>query len=62
MPPRWSRASRPSAAAEIAASDDVIRQMSACASVLWEVQPDEVEFCGGVFVCAKDPADRFTFK
>ena len=48
--------------AAIAAANDVIRQMSVRASTLWEVQPDEVEFNGGVFVCAKDPADRFTFK
>ena len=48
--------------AAIAAADEVVRQMSVRASALWEVQPDEVEFAGGVFVCAKDPADRFTFK
>lgn len=48
--------------AAIAAAEDVIRHMGVRASVLWEVQPDEVELGGGVFICAKDPADRFTFK
>ena len=48
--------------AAIAAAKDVIRHMGVRASVLWEVQPDEVELGGGVFICAKDPADRFTFK
>lgn len=48
--------------AAMAAADEVIRQMSVRASLLWEVQPDEVEFGGGAFVCSKDPEDRFAFK
>lgn len=57
----WTGGSGGSRAA-IAAAEDVIRHMGVRASVLWEVQPDEVELGGGVFICAKDPADRFTFK
>jgi CO/xanthine dehydrogenase Mo-binding subunit len=36
--------------------------MSARAAMLWEVQPEDVAFDDGVFVCTKDPADRIGFK
>ena len=48
--------------AVIAAAEEVIRQMSARAALLWEVQPEDVDFEEGVFVCARDRADRMTFK
>ena len=48
--------------AVIAAAQDVVRQMSARAALLWEVQPEDVEFTEGVFVCSRDPADRISFK
>ena len=35
--------------------------MSARAALLWEVQPDDVDFADGVFICKKNPEDRFTF-
>ncbi len=48
--------------AAIAAAEEVKRQMSARAALLWEVQDEDVVFENGVFVCAKNPEDRFTFK
>ena len=32
------------------------------AARIWEVQPEDVEFQHGVFTCAKNPADRMTFR
>jgi xanthine dehydrogenase molybdenum-binding subunit len=48
--------------AAIAAAEDVKRQMSARAALIWEVQEEDVEFQEGTFVCTKNPADRLTFK
>ena len=48
--------------AVISAAREVIRQMSARAALLWEVQPEDVEFADGVFTCVKDPEDNMTFK
>ena len=48
--------------AAIAAAEEVIRRMKARASLIWEVQEEDVDFEDGVFVCAKNPEDRFTFK
>lgn len=35
--------------------------MSSRAALLWEVQNEDVEFNGGVFLCTKNPQDRLTF-
>ena len=48
--------------AAISAAEDVKKQMGARAALIWEVQPEDVEFQDGVFVCGKNPADRLTFK
>ena len=48
--------------AVISAAEQVIHQMSARAAMLWEVQPEDVDFRDGVFVCQKNPADRMGFK
>ncbi len=48
--------------AAIQASEEVLRQMSARAALLWEVQPEDVAFNDGAFICTKNPADKFTFK
>jgi CO/xanthine dehydrogenase Mo-binding subunit len=48
--------------AAIMAAEEVKRQMSARAARLWEVQPEDVEFSDGSFICAKNPADTLTFK
>ena len=48
--------------AAIAAAEEVIRRMKARASLIWEVQEEDVDFKDGVFVCTKNPEDRFTFK
>jgi CO/xanthine dehydrogenase Mo-binding subunit len=48
--------------AVISAALDAVRQMSARAALLWEVQPEDVEFADGVFTCVKYPADSMTFK
>ena len=48
--------------AAIAAAQEVVKQMSGRAARLWEVQPEDVEFKDGTFICAKNTEDRFTFK
>ena len=48
--------------AAIAAAEEVKLQMSARAALVWEVQPEDVEFKNGVFVCAKNQTDRMSFK
>ncbi len=48
--------------AAINAAELVIGEMSRRAALLWEVQPDDVDFADGVFVCSKNPEDRFTFR
>ena len=48
--------------AAIGAAADVISQMSARAALLWEVQPEDVDFMDGEFICKKNTEDRFTFK
>ena len=48
--------------AAIAAAEEVKLQMSARAALVWEVQPEEVEFKNGTFVCTKNQADRMSFK
>ena len=48
--------------AAIAAAEEVKRQMSGRAALIWEVQEEDVELQDGTFVCTKNPADRLTFK
>ncbi|MQF48505.1 xanthine dehydrogenase family protein molybdopterin-binding subunit [SAR202 cluster bacterium AC-647-N09_OGT_505m] len=48
--------------AAIAAAEEVKLQMSARAALIWEVQPEDVEFKDGVFACTRNPADRIIFK
>ena len=48
--------------ASISTAEEVIRQMSARAALLWEVQPEDVDFSDGIFICSKNTEDRFTFK
>lgn len=48
--------------AAIAAARLVIEQMSARAALLWEVQPEDVEFAKGAFVCTKNMQDKLGFK
>ena len=47
--------------AAIKAAEEVIRQMKARAALLWEVEPDDVTFEDGAFICA-ETEDRMTFK
>jgi xanthine dehydrogenase molybdenum-binding subunit len=64
----WSRGSGGSnitfatGQAAIAAAEAVKEQMGERAALLWEVQPEDVEFRDGIFICARNPADRMTFK
>ncbi len=48
--------------AAINTAQEVIRQMNARAALLWEVQPEDVDFMDGEFICKKNTEDRFTFK
>ncbi|MCH8107149.1 MAG: xanthine dehydrogenase family protein molybdopterin-binding subunit [Chloroflexi bacterium] len=57
-----SRTAYDTGLAAIAASEEVIRQMSARAALLWEVQDEDVEFHDGTFICTKNPEDRISFK
>ncbi len=47
--------------AAIAAAEEVKERMKRRAALLWEVEDEDVDFQGGVFVCAKTE-DRLTFK
>jgi CO/xanthine dehydrogenase Mo-binding subunit len=46
----------------LTAADEVVSQMAERAALLWEVQPEDVEFVDGEFICTKNAADRMTFK
>ena len=48
--------------AAIQAAEEIKRQMGARAALIWEVQDEDVTFADGVFTCARNPQDRFTFK
>jgi xanthine dehydrogenase molybdenum-binding subunit len=48
--------------AAIEAAEEVIRQMSERAALLWEVEPEEVTFEQGTFICAKDTTQHMKFK
>ena len=48
--------------AAIAAAQDIIKLMSARAALIWEAQPEDVEFRDGTFIFTKNPEDRLTFK
>jgi len=48
--------------AAIAAAEEVARQMSARAALLWEVQREQVDFKDGVFICTLNTADNMTFR
>ena len=48
--------------AAIGAAEEVKKQMAARAAKIWEVQPQDVEFKEGVFVCTKNPNDKLPFK
>ena len=48
--------------AGIAAAEEVKQRMKSRAALLWEVQDEDVDFGDGVFICTKNPEDKFTFK
>ena len=48
--------------AAIIAAREVIQIMKARAALLWEVQPEDVEFMDGTFTCTKNTEDKFSFK
>ena len=48
--------------AAIAASQEIIKLMSARAALIWEAQPEDVEFREGTFIFTKNPEDRLSFK
>ena len=48
--------------AAILAAEEVVQQMSARAARLWEVQPEDVDFVDGTFICTKNTEDKFSFK
>ena len=56
-----SRTAYDTGLAAIACAEDVKKQMMERAALLWEVQPEDVEFNDGVFICAKTE-DRLSFK
>ena len=48
--------------AAIAAAEQVKTQMASRAALIWEVQPEDVEFMDGIFMCLKNPSDRINFR
>jgi CO/xanthine dehydrogenase Mo-binding subunit len=48
--------------AAINTAEEIIQQMKARAALLWEVQPEDVEFNDGFFICTKNTEDRISFK
>ena len=48
--------------AVVNAAQDVKEQMIRRAALLWETQPEDIEYADGVFVSSKNPDDRLTFK
>ena len=48
--------------AAINAAEDVKRQMIERAALLWETQPEDVDYVDGVFISKKNPEDKLTFK
>ncbi|MDP6102539.1 MAG: xanthine dehydrogenase family protein molybdopterin-binding subunit, partial [Dehalococcoidia bacterium] len=48
--------------AAIAATRQVIEQMSARAALLWETESEDVEFADGTFICTKNTNDKLGFK
>ena len=48
--------------AAILAAQEVVRQMSERAALLWEVSADDVDFQDGTFICKKNSDDKFSFK
>lgn len=48
--------------AVITAAEGVKQQMAGRAALIWETQPESVEFKDGVFFSTKNPNDRLTFK
>ena len=57
-----SRTAIDTAQAVMAAAEEVKRQMTTRAAMLWEVTPDHVGFEDGIFTSRKDPSDKATFK
>jgi len=47
--------------AAIAGAEDIKRQMIERAALLWETQPEDVDFVDGVFISKKNPEDKMTF-
>ena len=48
--------------AAIAAAEEIIKVMSGRAALIWEAQPEDVEFRDGTFIFTRNPEDRLTFK
>ena len=48
--------------AVVNAAQDVKEQMIRRAALLWETQPEDIEYVDGVFISSKNPDDRLTFK
>ena len=46
--------------AAIAAADDLRAQMAQRCAMVWEVQPDDIDFADGIFTCRRNPNDRMT--
>ena len=46
--------------AAIAAADDLREQMAQRCALVWEVQPEDVDFADGVFTCRRNPADNMS--
>ena len=61
-PSGGSRTTFSTGIAAIEAAGLVVDRMKARAAILWETQPEDVDFRDGSFVSTKNPEDRLTFK
>ena len=48
--------------AVVNAAQDIKDQMVRRAALLWETQPEDIDYVDGVFISSKNPDDRLTFK
>ena len=48
--------------AVISAAEKIVEQLKQRAAILWETQPEDVDYAGGHVVSKKNPEDRMSFK
>ena len=57
-----SRTAMSTGLAAINAAHKIIEEMKTRAAILWETQPEDVDFSAGIFISTKNTEDKLTFK